>query len=193
MRIQLFAYMTRSQSNVVRVLRLRVKDKHATVLREKAFWVNQCWNYCNETSFKVWQRERRFLSGYDLDKMTSGASKEGIPLHSQTIQAIGQEYATRRKQFKKVKLRWRKSGGARRSLGWIPFRASALRYRNGQLWMSGIDKPIGLWDSYGLSRYQLGAGSFSEDARGRWYINISVKIAPTPMQTSGESIGIDLG
>ena len=195
MHIQHFADMANSlsQSKVVRVLRLRVRDKHATVLRDRAFWVNQCWNYCNETSFKVWQRERRFLSGYDLDKMTSGASKEGIPLHSQTIQAIGQEYATRRKQFQKVKLRWRNSGGARRSLGWIPFKASALRYRNGQLWMSGIDKPIGLWDSYGLSRYQLGAGSFSEDARGRWYINISVKVAPTPMQTSGESIGIDLG
>ncbi|WP_229419262.1 RNA-guided endonuclease InsQ/TnpB family protein [Pseudoduganella dura] len=180
-------------SDIMRVLRLRLKDKHACVLRAKAFWVNQCWNYCNETSYKVWQRERRFLSGYDLDKMTTGASKEGVPLHSQTIQAIGQEYARRRKQFNKAKLRWRKSSGARRSLGWIPFKASALRYRNGQLWMSGIDQALGLWDSYGLSKYQLGAGSFSEDARGRWYININVKVAREPRSAATNAVGIDLG
>jgi hypothetical protein len=31
------------------------------------------WNYCNELSRKVWQRERLFLSGYDLQKFTNGA------------------------------------------------------------------------------------------------------------------------
>ena len=63
------------------------------------------------------------MSSYDLQKYTNGASKEGLRLHSQTIQGIAAEYATRRKQFKKVKLAWRKSGGVRRSLGWIPFKA----------------------------------------------------------------------
>jgi hypothetical protein len=84
----------------------------------------------------------RSVSGYDFAPFTKGAGKEGIPLHSQTIQAISEEYATRRKQFKKVKLRWRVSRGAKRSLGWIPFKASALSYRNGQFWLSGIDQPL---------------------------------------------------
>lgn len=35
---------------VTRVLRLRLKDKHAAALRDKAFWVNQVWNYYNALS-----------------------------------------------------------------------------------------------------------------------------------------------
>jgi putative transposase len=133
------------------------------------------------------------MSGYDFAAYTKGAGKEGIPLHSQTIQGIAEEYATRRKQFKKIKLRWRVSKGSKRSLGWIPFKASALQYRNGQLWMSGIDVPLSLWDSYGLASYTLGAGTISEDARGRWYINITVKVA-RQVRTEGKAdLGIDLG
>ena len=176
-----------------RVLRLRLKDKHAAVLRDRAMWANQVWNYCNDLQQQVWHREKRFLSGYDFAAYTKGASKEGIRLHSQTIQAIAEEYATRRKQFKKIKLRWRCSSGARRSLGWVPFKASALQYRNGQLWMSGINSPLSLWDSYGLSQYQLGAGNISEDARGRWYINITVKVAKDAFSEGKAELGIDLG
>ena len=84
-----------------RVLRLRLKDKHARALRERAYWVNQVWNYCNDLSVKVLRREGRFLSGFDLQKYTNGCTKEGVPLHSQTVQAIAEEYATRRKQFKR--------------------------------------------------------------------------------------------
>ena len=112
----------------MRVLCARLKDKCAAALREKAYWTNQVWNYVNDLAHKVWQRELRFLSDYDLAPYTKGAGKSGLPLHSQTIQAITQEYAARRKQFKKLKLRWR---GSHRSLGWIPFKASALRYRFG--------------------------------------------------------------
>lgn len=178
---------------VTRVLRLRLKDKHAAVLREKAFWVNQVWNYCNDLSCKVWERERRFLSGYDFAEYTRGATKEGLPLHSQSVQAIAEEYATRRKQFKKVKLRWRVSSGPRRHLGWVPFKKSALRYRNGQLFLSGFDQPLSLWDSYGLSKYELGAGNLSEDARGRWYLNVTVKVKKSERSEGESAVGIDLG
>lgn len=177
-----------------RVLRLRLKDKHARALREQAFWVNQVWNYCNDLSFKVLQREHRFLSGFELQKFTDGCTKEGVPLHSQSVQAVAEEYATRRKQFKKAKLRWRVSSptSSKYSLGWIPFKASALRYRNGQVHVSGLG-PLSLWDSYGLSAYELGAGSFSEDTRGRWYLNVSVKVPVLPVATSDRVLGLDLG
>ncbi|EIM99503.1 transposase, orfB, partial [Paraburkholderia hospita] len=75
-----------------RVLRFRLKDKHASLLRELAREVNFVWNYVNELSFKVWRREGRFLSGYDFHPFTRGAGKAGLGLHSQTIQAIGEEY-----------------------------------------------------------------------------------------------------
>jgi IS605 OrfB family transposase len=178
----------------VRTLRMRIKDKHAKSLSELAREVNLVWNYVNDLSFKVFQRERRFLSGYDLQKYTNGASKAGLRLHSQTIQGIAAEYATRRKQCKKVKLAWRKSGGARRSLGWIPFKASGITYANGQIrygkvWLS-------LWDSYSLKHYDLGPGSISEDARGRWYINICATPKQQPMRQMAlfnDAVGIDLG
>ncbi|QBR03736.1 RNA-guided endonuclease InsQ/TnpB family protein [Paraburkholderia pallida] len=177
-----------------RVLRFRLKDKHAKLLLELAREVNLVWNFCNELSLKVWQREQRFLSGYEFHPFTKGAGKAGLGLHSQTLQAIGEEYAVRHKQACKTKLRWRVSGGSRRSLGWIPFKASALRYRNGQVFFAG--KALSLWDSYGLSKYELGAGNISEDARGRWYLNVTIKVEKTPRPSTGvgvKSVGLDLG
>lgn len=182
-----------SPTTSTRVLRLRLKDKHAKALTAMARDVNLVWNYSQELALKVFERELRFLSAYDIAAYTRGATKEGLALHSQTVQAVSEEYVLRRKQFKRVKLRWRVSGGSHRSLGWIPFKASALRYRNGQLWLSGMDKPLSLWDSYGLSDYTLGAGNLSEDARGRWYINITVKVLRKPCNIGARAVGIDLG
>lgn len=180
-------------SHTVRTLRLRLKDQHSALLLEHARAVNCVWSFCNELSVKHFERQRAFLSAHDMQPYTKGAGKE-LGLHSQTVQTIQEEYVTRRKQFKKVKLRWRVSGGARRSLGWIPFKASAVRYKVGQVWYAG--QPLSLWDSHGLSHYELGAGSFSEDSRGRWYFNVTVKTpelvgppAPKPIT----SVGIDLG
>jgi putative transposase len=110
----------------IKVLRLRLKDKHAKFLRHLAGEVNFVWNYCNELQIPAFNRERRFLSGYDFAKFTRGATKEGLHLHSQTVQAIAEEYATRRRRFRKVRLSWRKSTGSRRSLGSYPIRAGNL-------------------------------------------------------------------
>ena len=177
-----------------RTLRLRLKDKHSAFLREQAREVNFVWNYCNELSFLIFKREGRFCSNIELDRYTAGATKEGLSLHSQTVQAISKELVTRRRQFKKAKLRWRVSGGARRSLGWIPFKASAIRYRGGQVWYGG--RALSLWDSYGLSQYELGSGSFSEDSRGRWYLNVTVKVPEPvgpPRPKAMGAVGLDLG
>ncbi|HDR9103283.1 TPA: transposase, partial [Burkholderia vietnamiensis] len=171
-----------------------MKDKHAAFLSAQAREVNFVWNFVNDLGLKILSRERRFCTAYDLHKYTTGASKAGLSLHSQTVQAISEEYVSRRKQFRKPRLAWRKSGGARRSLGWIPFKASALRYKAGQVWYCG--RPLSLWDSYGLSHYELGTGSFSEDSRGRWYFNVNVKIPELcgPRQPAPRgAVGIDLG
>src|SRR5260221_5411573 len=57
-------WMSSNRFTAVRVLRLRVKDKHAAWLRGLAREVNTVFNYCNELSVKVFERERRFLSGF---------------------------------------------------------------------------------------------------------------------------------
>ncbi len=51
---------------------------------------------------------------------------------------------------------------------------------------------MSLWDSYGLSNYELGTGSFSEDSRCRWYFNTTVKFKLKTNDAS-KSVGIDIG
>lgn len=178
-----------------RVLRLRLKDKHASALRAMAADVNFVWNYCNDLSFKVWSRERRFLSGFDFHPYTRGASKEGLCIGSAVFQEVSEEFAKKRRAAKRVKLRWRVSNPKRAnySLGWIPFKARSLSYRSGQVVFQGLK--LSLWDSYGLNSYELGAGNLSEDARGRWYLNVTVKVKkqPLPAPEKVDAIGIDLG
>ena len=89
-------------------------------------------------------------------------------------------------------MRWCVSCGVRSSLGWIPFKARSLAYRGGQL---RFRVPVlSKWDSYGLGAYELSAGSFSEDARGRWYLNVAVKVKKTPLlPTASHAVGLDPG
>jgi putative transposase len=179
-------------TTTVRVLRLRLKDKHCSWLAAMARDVNFVWNYCNELSGKIFERERRFAGGVELQRYLNGASKEGLCIGSVVFQQIAEEYATRRRQHKKVRLAWRKSGGARRSLGWIPFKARTLRYEHGQVFFQG--HWLSLWDSYGLGNYALRAGCLAEDARGRWYLNVCVEVPKHPPADSARSaLGIDLG
>src|SRR3990172_6947319 len=95
----------------------RIKDSNSSIYLDRmSRSVNYVWNYCNETSFNAIRNNSKWLSDYDLHNLISGSSKE-LKLHSQTVQSIATEFALRRKQFKKRKLRWR----SKKSLGWIPF------------------------------------------------------------------------
>ena len=176
----------------MKTLKFRIKDKHCKVLIQLASEVNLVWNYVNDLGFKHLQRTGKFFSAYDIAKYTAGASKQ-LNLHSQTIQAVTEELVTRRKQFKKAKLKWRVSNrkSPKKSLGWIPFKKSGIKYQNGQVkygnqWFS-------LWDSYGLSKYNVKTGKFVEDNRGRWYVCLVVDNAPIVKSKGKTSIGIDLG
>jgi IS605 OrfB family transposase len=176
-----------------KTLRLRIKDKHAKTLLSMAREVNLVWNFCNETSHRAIREHSKWLSGFDLQKLTNGLSKcEGVLIGSPTVQQVCEDYAKARKQFKRSRLNWRVSNpqSSKYSLGWIPFKARAVQYRNGQVQFAGFK--FGLWDSYGLSNYALRAGSFNEDSRGRWYLNICVQVET---QASGgvAAVGIDLG
>jgi len=148
-----------------KTLQVRIKDRHAAQLRQMARSVNFVWNYVNELSSRSIRERGVFLSNYDIHTYVNGAGKE-LGLHSQTVQGVADEYVVRRKQFKLARLRWRKSNGVSRSLGWIPYKAGAAQWLNGQVRYNGHFFKV--WDSYGLSQYKFRAGSFSEDARGRF-------------------------
>ena len=176
----------------MKTLKLRIKDKHCKVLNQLATEVNFVWNYVNDLCFKHLQQKQQFLSAYDVAKYTKGTSKE-CNLHSQTIQAVTEELVTRRKQFKKAKLKWRVSNkkSAKRSLGWIPFKKVAVKYADGYVQYG--KHQFKLWDSYGLSKYNVKTGSFVEDSRGRWYACLAVDNAVQIKSQGTSSIGIDLG
>ncbi|WP_201586592.1 RNA-guided endonuclease InsQ/TnpB family protein [Psychrobacter sp. HII-4] len=190
----------------MKTLKLRIKDKHATQLNILAGAVNFVWNYVNELSFKHLQRTDQFFSAYDLAAYTKG-SGEYLNLHSQTLQAISEVHAKSRKQFKKAKLNWRTNNpkAKRRSLGWIPFKRTAIKHlstrQSGkkslkstiQLSLAKAKKlTIDLWDSYNLSLYNINTCELVQDARGRWYACITVKEFPKIKCGTGQ-VGIDLG
>ncbi len=176
-----------------KTLKLRIKDKHARVLSAMAREVNTVWNFCNETSHRAIRERCKWLSAYDLQKLTAGYSKcDGVQIGSATAQLVCEEYALRRRQFKKAKLRWRVSNpqSSKYSLGWIPFKVGGAKYKAGQIVFAG--HKLSLWDSYGLADYELRAGSFSQDSRGRWYLNVVVKVQAKASRGTA-SVGIDLG
>jgi IS605 OrfB family transposase len=182
-----------------KTLKVRVRDKHADVLNRMAFECNQAWNAANETSAEFsWVPVPEVghmsmqTSSYDLMKELKGVRKErGMIIGAGTVQEVIAVHAKTRKQFKKDKLRWRCSGGARRALGWVPFKSGAAQWVNGQIRFCGIY--FKCWDSYGLSQYDFRSGSFSQDSRGRWYFNIVVHVDVEIRQSEGGQIGIDLG
>ena len=172
-----------------KTLKVRVKDRHAAHLNRMARSVNFVWNYLNELSARSIREKGLFLSAYDMDRYTKGAGKD-LGVHSQTLQEVSREYATRRKQFRKTRMAWRKSRGVRRSLGWVPFKSGAAKWKNGQIAFNG--QHFKVWDSFGLSQYKFRSGSFNEDARGRWYFNVVVEVDVQPSAGQG-AVGIDLG
>jgi IS605 OrfB family transposase len=118
--------------------------------------------------------------------LTSGCGQD-LSLHAHTVQKVCSEHATRRKQFKQSKLRWRSK---KRSLGWIPFKANGIKVVRDRVCYRGH------WFRLWLSRPIEGRileGSFNQDARGRWYVNLQCAVEPVEPQCGGEAIGIDLG
>jgi IS605 OrfB family transposase len=180
----------------IRHLRIRVKDRHAPWLSELAREVNTVWNYCNDLQQQVHRRERKFLSGFDFWPFLKGSTRGECALHlpCQSVQETAEIYARNRAQRKMYRLAWRKSGGARRSLGWVPFKVRTIRYAHGQVYLAG--RWLSIWDSYGLGDYELRGGCFVEDARGRWYLSVAVKVkrpVKNPPRPGASAIGLDLG
>lgn len=174
---------------VMKTLRVRVKERHYAELRRMARSVNIVWNYCNELSERSIRERRKWLSGFDLQKYTAGASRE-LCINAQSIQLVCRQYAHSRNQFKKRRLAWRKSSGSRRSLGWVPTNPQQVRWKNNAVYHNGTYFKV--FDSYGLHQYKFRQGAFKEDARGKWYFNVVVEVDATTSEGIS-SVGIDLG
>jgi len=176
-----------------------VRDKQAAVLNQMAFDVNQVWNAANEDTAELsWVPipEVGYInfgtSAFELMKDLKGIRKQrDMIIDSTAVQETIAVHAKARKQFKKDKLKWRCSGGAKKALGWIPFKSGAAKWVNGQIRYAGYYFKV--WDSYGLSQFEFRSGCFSQDVRGRWYFNVVIHIQPKERLAKGGQVGIDLG
>jgi IS605 OrfB family transposase len=156
--------------------------------------VNQTFNYCNEASWLAATRtdsKRKWLSGFDLCSLTAGAAQYFERIGADTIQRICVEYAQKRSVAKRRKLRWRVSRGARRSLGWIPFKAASLRRKSRALRFCG--KTFRVFEAERLEGVKWKQGCFAQDAVGDWWLCLPVDYTPAPNVAPEEWVGIDLG
>jgi putative transposase len=167
--------------------RYRVKDatsgKH---LLRMAWAVNTVWNYCQEVSLLALQREKRWLSAFDLINLCAGAS-EDLGISSETMAEVCREYVTRRKQFRKRRLKWR---SRKRSLGWIPLKMRFLKITGDSLRYQ--KRRFRFWNSRPIQGTPK-TESFSQDARGHWYLNIQCEVEDPGVPVGMAEIGIDLG
>jgi putative transposase len=107
------------------VYRYRIKSLTG-LLNSQARACNFVWNFCNDTQPQALKWSKRWPSGFDLNRLTAGSSKD-LALHAGTINAVCEQYAKSRRQSNRPFLRWR----GRRSLGWVPLKGRALK-REGQ-------------------------------------------------------------
>lgn len=168
-------------------IRLRLCDRHTSALNKQAAAVNVVWNYCNEVQQKAARSFRKWQSAYDLMKLTAGAGKE-LDLHAHTVQRVCRAYHNALKVRKKPWLRWR----GKKALGWVPFNTGHVTFDGQSFKFRGVAyEAMHLRDCL-LPGVKLGAGSFSADAKGRWYINVPIEVSAAPTKFHG-AVGIDLG
>jgi len=178
----------------IRTLRLKVKAEGCAWLNAAAIEVNQVWNYANATSYKAarpFSGPSRWLTAFELDKLTTGATECLERIGSDTIQRVNAEFATRRKQYKKAKLRWRVSQGAKRSLGWVPFKAVQLKRKGKSLRFSG--KSFRVFERELLEGVTWKSGCFAQDAVGDWWLCLPVERGASQPIAPKEAVGLDLG
>lgn len=179
---------------MILTLHYRLKDASSrTVLVRMSNSVNYVWNYCNAANLKQVKSYNKWLNEYDLCSLTAGCSKE-LGLNSQTIQSVCKEFKTRQFQFKKLKLNWRTSK-KNKSLGWIPFKAGSIAYKN-DMFIYNKHK-FKFFDSkykdIDLNNIDIKTGSFNQDNKGNWFINLQIKIEEKPVTKIVSAVGIDLG
>ena len=152
------------------VYRYRVKSRNG-LLNQQARAVNCVWNFCNDRQKDALRFGRKWLTGFDLNRLTIGSSRD-LGIHSGTVNAVCEQYAKSRTQSGDPAC----ATAARSSLGWVP-----LKGRNLEETPEGFrfhSKHFRVFKSRNLP---VGAAikdgtNFAQDARGNWFLNVCVEI-----------------
>ncbi|MGC1523323.1 MAG: hypothetical protein WA803_17400, partial [Steroidobacteraceae bacterium] len=168
------------------VYRYRIKSLTG-LLGRQARACNFVWNFCNETQKQALKWDKRWPTGFDLNRLTAGSSKE-LALHAGTINAVCEQYAKSRRQRNRPFLRWR----GRRSLGWVPLKGRDLKREGVAFRFAG--NTFRVFHSRPLPEGKIKDGTnFSCDARGHWFLNFVVEVAAPAARPARRAIGLDLG
>ena len=179
---------------MIQTFKYRVKS-NLGALRRQAQAVNFVWNFCNNTQKTALRWKKKWPTGFDLDHLTTGSSKD-LNLHSGTINSINAQYTKSRSQKNRPYLRYR----GRKSLGWIPFKGRDIKQTTDGFKFSG--KLFRLFFSRKLPENHkiLDGSSFSQDSEGHWYLNLVINIEENRQIITtkeeldcAKSVGIDLG
>jgi IS605 OrfB family transposase len=166
--------------------RYRVKN-HLGLLNKQAKAVNFVWNFCNDTQKHALKWGKKWPSGFDLNNLTTGSSKE-LGLHSDSLDAICKQYAQSRFQFKRPYLRYR----GKKCIGWLPIRGRALKREGNSFRFNGDTYRV--FNSRPLPEGKIKDGtSFSQDTKGNWYLNIVIEVQEAQQRPINKGVGIDLG
>lgn len=172
---------------VLLVYRYRVKSLTG-LLNKQARAVNYAWNFFNDTQKHALKWGKKWPTGYQLEKLSAGSSKE-LGLHAETIGAIAAQYAKSRLQRNRPYLRYR----GKRSLGWMPIKGRTIRETPSGFHFHGREFKVFKSRNLPAGAKIKDGTNFSRDARGNWFLNVCIEVpdvAPREMQSG---VGIDLG
>ncbi|CAN5518194.1 RNA-guided endonuclease TnpB family protein [soil metagenome] len=174
---------------MILVYRYRVKSLSG-LLNKQSRAVNFVWNFCNDRQKDALRFGRPWHSGFDLNKLTMGSSKE-LGLHSGTVNAVCEQYAKSRSQRKRPYLRYR----GKKSMGWVPLKGRELKREGDAFRFAG--NTFRVFNSRALPAGKIkDATNFSRDSRGNWFLNIVIDVegvAAAGVRQPVKGVGIDLG
>ncbi|MCP2007923.1 IS605 OrfB family transposase [Duganella sp. HSC-15S17] len=173
---------------MILVYRYRVKSLIG-LLNKQSRACNFVWNFCNDRQKDALRFGRRWHTGFDLNKLTQGSSKE-LGLHSGTINAVCEQYAKSRAQKKRPFLRYR----GKKNLGWVPLKGRELKREGDAFRFAG--NTFRVFNSRPLPEGKIKDGTnFSCDSRGNWFLNIVIEVDATAANARApvRGVGIDLG
>ena len=169
------------------VYRYKVKSLNG-LLNKQARAVNFVFNYCNDRQKDALRFGRKWLSGFDLNKLTTGSSKE-LGIHSGTINAVCEQYAKSRSQKKRPYLRYR----AKKNLGWVPLKGRELKPTPAGFHFNGREFKVFKSRPLPEGACIKDGTNFSQDRRGNWFLNVCIEVDPVAARPIHSGIGIDLG
>jgi putative transposase len=157
-------------------------------LKDQSRKVNFVFNYCNDIQKQAVKRGNKWPTGYDFTYLTAGSSTI-LGLHSGTIGVICLKYAQSRKNSNKAWLKWR----TYKTNGWVPLKGQYLKVKEDFFVWHG--KVFKVFNSRSIPQgAKICDGSnFSQDSRGRWYLNVVLEIPAKETDSLKNDIGVDLG